>query len=175
MKAVALIGFMAAGKSAVGRELAQRLQKNFVDLDEAIAQSALMTIGEIFERYGENYFRQEEQRALEHFAVQKDIVLATGGGAVLNEKNRAILNERFFVVSLSATPDMIWQRVQKDGATRPLLAGYDDPLARIKTLLKERAPFYEKADLFIDTSQKTVAEIVEMIVNVWRNDDAYYC
>jgi shikimate kinase len=159
---IALIGFMAVGKSAVGRELARRLGRRFVDLDKLIEKAEGMGVTEIFSRKGEPYFRKAESEALAKTLRQDGQVIATGGGVVMNKDNLRLLHKRSFVICLTASPEVIHRRVGT-AMQRPLLRE-GDVAERIQELMKEREPNYAKARASVDTSGLTVEEVVDKLV-----------
>ncbi|HEY7166761.1 MAG TPA: shikimate kinase [Candidatus Binatia bacterium] len=161
-KNIALTGFMGVGKSAVGRQLARRLKRRFVDLDRAIEKSAGLKVKQLFKQRGESAFRNLEQTVLAEILNEGRQVIATGGGAILNDQNLKLLKENAFVICLTASPDVIMKRVG-NGAKRPLLAGTNRQ-ERIEGLLKEREARYSLAHASIDTSDLTVDQVVEKIV-----------
>jgi shikimate kinase len=158
---IILTGFMGTGKSSVGQKVAQRLNKRFVDTDVVIATETGKTIAAIFAEQGEAHFRALERAAIARVSEAQDIVVATGGGAMVNEDNARRLKESGMVICLTAAPDVIWARVQNN-ADRPLLQG-ENPLDKIRLLLASRAEAYAKADLTIDTSTLSIDEVVETI------------
>lgn len=150
-----LIGLMGAGKSTIGRQLAKSLGCEFVDSDHEIEARTGASIPLIFDVEGEAGFRLREKRAIDELTRREYIVLATGGGVVLDPENRAHLKERGFVVYLYATVDHLLARTAKD-RNRPLLQTAD-PRARFEELMNVRDPLYrETADLVIDTGRRTV-------------------
>lgn len=163
MQNIILVGFMGTGKSAVGRLLAQRLNRVFLDLDRKIEKEAGHSIAEIFAKEGEAGFREREARAVREAVELKDHVIATGGGVMLREENIRLLKKCGRLICLTASPDAILQRTMATGPSRPLLAGHD-PRARVEQLLKLRAPFYAQADRTIDTSEKSVEQVAEEIL-----------
>ena len=164
MATIAIIGFMAAGKTSVAKLLAGRLHYEMIDTDEWIAEEQDLSIAEIFAASGEAYFRQLEHEMILRCTQMDNVVIATGGGAVLNAKNRALLQERCYLISLITNPRVVLERVQADGHTRPLLeSDSETPYQRICRLQEERKAYYEQADLVIDTSEKSLLEIVEII------------
>ena len=157
---------MAAGKSAVGRSLARRLKRRFLDLDKLIEKTERMKVREIFSRKGEPYFRQLEKVTLAEVLQRDGQVIATGGGIVLDEENLKLLQERSLLVCLKASPDVLLGRVG-NGRQRPLLAGADRA-KRVEELLKQREASYARAHAFVDTSDLTVDQVVEKIVELLK-------
>lgn len=150
-----LVGLMGAGKTSVGRTLAKRLRKSFYDMDQEIERSTGVKVPLIFEIEGEAGFRARESKALANLVQHKDIVLATGGGAVLSEHNRRLLSEHGTVIYLRAAPRDLWQRTRHD-KNRPLLQT-DDPLAKLQELFEQRDPLYQEvADIVVDTGSQSV-------------------
>jgi shikimate kinase len=164
-KNIALIGFMAVGKSAVGRTLAKRLRRRFVDLDRVIEKSEGLKVREIFEQRGEAHFRQVEKEQLAALLARSGYVIATGGGVVLDDENLALLKDQTFLVGLTAATDVILSRVG-NGATRPLLKA-GNRRERIEELLAQRQARYCQAHVTIDTSGLTLAQVVEKIVEAY--------
>jgi shikimate kinase len=164
---IALTGFMAVGKSAVGRSLARRLNLRFVDLDKAIEKAAGMKVQEIFRRKGEPYFRSLEKQILAQTLQQNGQVIATGGGAVTDEENLRLLREKTILVCLTASADAIHRRVGTV-SRRPLLRGGDVKI-RITELLHQRAPSYARAHASIDTTDLTVDQAAEKIIALLKS------
>jgi shikimate kinase len=159
-----LVGLMGAGKTTVGRQLAQRLRKQFIDADQEIERRTGVRITTIFEIEGEEGFRTREAQILEVLTALEDVVLATGGGAVLRPENRARLRSRGFVIYLRAQPRDLHLRTRHDKA-RPLLETAD-PLARLEALYRDRDPLYrEVADLVVETGRQSVSTLVEQLLN----------
>ena len=170
---VALIGFMGTGKTAVGKALAARLGKAFVETDALIERMAGKSIPEIFRQDGEIAFREMEIAVIKEAAAGENAVIACGGGAVLNKINTDRLKQRAVMVYLTASPAIILRRTADDKDGRPLLPA-EGRAAQVKELLRFRRPFYEgAADMKIDTSGLTVAAVAENIVNR-LNEDADY-
>jgi shikimate kinase len=159
---IALIGFMAVGKSAVGRKLARRLKRQFVDLDRIIEKCEGSKVRDIFEDKGEPYFRQLEKQALAHVLRENGQVIATGGGVVLHEDNLRLLQERSLIVCLMADVNAILRRAGSV-KQRPLLMTADKA-QRINELLEQRKEYYANAHVEIDTSDLTVDEVVGKIL-----------
>ena len=160
---VFLVGMMGAGKTSVGRLLAQRLGKRFVDADQEIEARCGVSIPVIFEIEGEAGFRARERQVIDELTRLPDIVLATGGGAVLAEESRRRLHERGRVVYLKASATEIWHRTRRD-RNRPLLAT-SDPQQRITELLTARDPLYaETAHLTVESTHESVKTMVTRLV-----------
>jgi shikimate kinase len=158
-----LVGLMGAGKTSVGRVLARRLGKRFVDGDHEIEARTGVRVAVIFEIEGEAGFRAREAHVLDALTSMHDIVLATGGGAVLLPENRAVLASRGFVIYLRAQPRDLWHRTRHDKG-RPLLQT-DDPLGRLQELYELRDPLYrETADLVIDTGRQGLGVLIEQLM-----------
>jgi shikimate kinase len=163
-KNIALVGFMGSGKSVVGRALAERLSLNFADLDEVIEDREKRPITRIFEDSGEAYFRKLEKSLVKEFSSKSGLVIACGGGVVMDEENMAGLKRSGVIVYLKTDPKIIYART-KGKSHRPLL-NVGNQEERIAGLLDKRRPFYEKADYTVDTSDKDVAGVVEDIIKI---------
>ncbi len=144
-KTVVLVGMMGAGKTAVGRTVAQMLGVPFLDSDEEIVTAAQMSISEIFERFGEPFFRAREAEVIARLMRARPCVLSIGGGAFLRPDTRALISEQGVSVWLKADLDLLWARVRHK-STRPLLRTAN-PRATLAQLLDERTPHYAEADL----------------------------
>lgn len=143
-----LIGMMGAGKTTIGRHLARRLHKRFVDADHEVEARTGATIPLIFEIEGEQGFRRRESEVIQQLSEERNVVLATGGGAVLNPENRRCLARTGIVVYLSVSPDLLWERTRHD-KSRPLLQ-VPDPRSRIENIYAQRDPLYrEIADIVV--------------------------
>jgi len=161
---IALIGFMGTGKTTVGRALAARLGREFIELDALIEKRAGRTIAEIFRQEGEPRFRELEIEAVKDVAARQNAVIAGGGGVVLNRINIDRLKINCIIVYLKASPEVILARTAADNTFRPLLA-VANRAAKIKELLAARRPLYEgAADIEIDTSTLDRDEVVEKII-----------
>jgi len=159
-----LVGFMATGKTAVGRELAKKKKWQFIDLDELIELRAKMAIAEIFAKNGEPYFRRIEKQALKDVAGESKFVVACGGGIVIDRDNVNLMKQTGLIFCLTASPKVILNRT-KGHIHRPLL-NVASPQKQIEFLLKLRAPYYALADKSIDTSKLSVKEVVDRIVKI---------
>jgi shikimate kinase len=153
-----LVGMMGAGKTTVGRRLASRLGRQFIDSDEEIERAAQMSIPEIFEQRGEAEFRAGEMRVIARLLKEKDIVLATGGGAFVNPQTRALVKSDAISIWLKADLDVLFERVSRR-SNRPLLKTAD-PKGTLEKLIADRYPIYEEADVTVisrDVPQDNVA------------------
>ncbi|MBC7197387.1 MAG: shikimate kinase, partial [Deferribacterales bacterium] len=158
-KNIYLVGFMGTGKSTVGRALADKTGKIFKDLDDIIEERENKKIVDIFEEKGEEYFRRLESEVIEEVSKSKNYVVATGGGAIVNPTNFQKLKESGVLISLAASPEAIYERV-KDSKDRPLL-NVENPIEEIKRMMFERAYYYIKSDHIIETTDRSIEEIVE--------------
>jgi shikimate kinase / 3-dehydroquinate synthase len=165
-RSIVLIGMMGAGKTSVGKRLAQKLGLTFVDADDEIEAGAQMTISEIFERFGEQYFRDGERRVIARLLEDGPKVLSTGGGAFLNEETRRRVAERGVSVWLKPEFETLLRRVRKR-SNRPLLRT-EDPEATLRKLLEERSPTYALADLTIETRDGPHDVAVEALIGALR-------
>jgi shikimate kinase len=169
MRAVILTGFMGTGKSSVGTVLARMTGWEFMDLDALIVQAAARTINELFAEHGEPYFRSLESAELRKVAERSgNLILATGGGAVLAPENRAIFKQMGAVVNLTATPDVISARL-RHADDRPLLSD-GAALEKIERMLREREPCYTEADIRIDTAGKKIEDVAAEILAYLEKD-----
>ncbi len=153
---------MGAGKTSVGRVLARKLGLSFRDLDEVIRKELGMAIPEIFSRFGEDFFRNEESKALRSVAQAKNQVVATGGGVILRDENWEAMSNHGVTIYLKASAEILWSRV-KSNTSRPLLQ-VENPLERLQELLSKRISLYEKADLIVNTKNISPADIAEKII-----------
>ena len=161
---IALIGFMGTGKSAAGRALAGKTGKTLVEVDALIEARAGKSIKRIFAEEGEIAFREYEIAVIKELSPRKNLVLACGGGVVLNKINIDRLKQESMVIWLTASTEAIMQRLKTSGDTRPLMPGKSNE-NDAQSLLLFRQPFYERAaDLQVDTSGLSVAQVVENIL-----------
>ncbi|OUM88244.1 MAG: hypothetical protein BAA01_08750 [Bacillus thermozeamaize] len=157
---IIVIGFMGTGKSTVGASLAKRMGWTWVDTDQRIEAEEGRPISELFEKEGENYFRQRETAILQSVLKNRCQVVTTGGGIVLSPLNRQLMRENGWVVALTASADEIVRRLAGD-ATRPLLRGSLEE--RVRRLLKERDGLYDFAHFKVDTTGKTIEDVTAEI------------
>lgn len=161
-RTIALVGLMGVGKSTVGRRLAKRLGLPFEDGDHAIEDAAGMAVSDIFDQFGEAEFRAGEARVMRRLLEGPRIVLATGGGAILNPETRTLLKERAVTIWMRADLDVVVSRVQRRD-TRPLLRGRD-PRKALATLAEARQPIYAQSDVTVDVGGGAHGEAVEAIL-----------
>lgn len=161
-RSVVLVGMMGAGKSTVGRRLAKQLGVEFVDSDEAIEQASGMSAAEMFERYGEEQFRDGERRLVARLVDGDVRVIATGGGAYADPATRKLLNERTITVWLDAPIEILAERTGKRD-TRPLLRN-GDRKATLDRLMQTRRPAYSEAHIHIRSGNGAHAQVVEAII-----------
>ena len=170
---IALTGFMGTGKTVVGRTLADKLGREFIELDSLIEQKAGQTIPEIFEQGGEIAFRELEIEVVSEVAGKKSAVIACGGGVVLNKINIDRLKKECIIVYLTASPGVILKRTLADKNERPLLNAADR-LAAIRELSKFRKPFYQRAaDIKVDTTKLDIKSVVAQIIDKLKEDESF--
>lgn len=168
-RSIVLVGLMGAGKSTVGKRLARRLGLPFVDSDEEIERAADHSISEIFDRFGEDGFRDGERRVIARLIEGPKKVIATGGGAFINPATRRLILERCIAIWLDADLETLAERVARRD-TRPLLRG-KEPLPLLRTLSEQRTPFYAEAHLHVVSPPAPHERAVELIIDAlaeWR-------
>jgi shikimate kinase len=169
-RTLVLVGMMGAGKSSVGKRLAQALDLPFKDADDEIEKAAGRTISEIFAQHGEAEFREGERRVIARLLDEPPHVLATGGGAFVNDSTRALVKAKAVSVWLKADPDVLARRVgRKDN--RPLLRG-KDPRKVLAELLAVREPAYSQADLIIESNEGPHQHTVEAIIAALKDRES---
>ena len=161
-----LTGFMGTGKSTIGRLVAARLSRPFIDMDEAIEQQAGQTIPEIFNSQGEAAFRRLESQVCAELAARDGLVIATGGGALVNPTNRALMEQSGLIICLTATSEALLERLAGNG-NRPLL-NKPNPAQEIARLLAARAAAYAVLPHHVDTTALDPEQVTEMIINLWH-------
>jgi shikimate kinase len=164
MSGMVLIGFMGTGKTAVGQRLAEQLGLEFIDLDALIEKKMGISISNIFREYGESYFRRIEKQTVNEICRRNDLVVATGGGVVLDRENIINLKKMGLLIHLVAQPEVVLDRIAND-RQRPLME-VKDRQRRIEALMSKRTPFYECADVEIDTSELSIQEVADRIKNI---------
>lgn len=157
-----LVGMPGAGKTTVGRQLARRMQRTFVDADHEIEARTGVRIPLIFDIEGEQGFRDRESRVLVELSAQSNLIIATGGGAILRPENRAALKQGGIVVYLHATPHLLFERTRLD-PNRPLLQ-VADPMKKIEELFAERDPLYrEVANITVNSLGGSIGHLVKQV------------
>lgn len=161
-----LTGFMGTGKTTVGYILAQKMTRLFIDMDEEIENRAGMAIREIFVTQGENAFRQRERTLCRELAQEQSMVIATGGGTLVDAVNRDLMMKNGVVFCMTATPEILLERLKED-MSRPLLQT-PDPVVRLQELLAARTEAYAAFLHHIDTTDLSPEQIAEVIYDTWR-------
>ncbi len=159
---------MGTGKTSTGRVLAMKLGTRFIDTDKLIEKEAGTLIREIFKKLGEPHFRGLEREIVRKVSEENGVVIAVGGGAIVNPANLADLKRHGIVVSLTASPEVILSRVERN-LDRPLLK-VEDKLGKIKELIAVRAHFYEKSDITVDTDFKNPEQVADEILEAVRRE-----
>ena len=177
-KPLVIVGLMGAGKTRIGRQLASTMGLNFYDSDDEIEQAAGMPVSEIFERFGEDYFRDGERRVIERlvdesYAASSHYVIATGGGAIMTKETQDLLLAKTHLVWVRADIDVMVERTARRD-TRPLLKS-GDPREILTTLMNKRYPVYEKADIVVESHNGPVEAVMnqalDKIYNFLRYDN----
>lgn len=157
-----LVGMPGAGKTTVGRQLARRMQRRFVDADHEIEARTGVRIPVIFDIEGEQGFRDRESKVISELAGQSDQIIATGGGAILRPENRAVLRQGGTVIYLNVLPSLLYERTRLD-PNRPLLQ-VEDPRQKLVDLFNQRDPLYrEVADIIVDSLGGSIAQLVKQV------------
>ena len=163
-KNIVLIGLMGSGKSAIGRTIAKKLGRRFIDTDRYIERKAGKTIPEIFEE-SEARFRTIEKETIKKISQYIGIVIATGGGGIKDPENFKYLKESGWIIALYASPDILYKRIEGK-RVRPLLLNQEDPVKKLEEINNERKSMYAKADFQIDTENKEINDIADEIINL---------
>ena len=164
---IVITGFMGSGKSIVAEKLARKLGMEFIDMDQIIEKQG-MSISDIFARYGEKYFREQENKLVKELSQKENMVIATGGGTLLSADNAKMLSEKGEIICLYADSKVLYNRVKRKD-NRPLLRG-GNLLDRINQLIEERKKIYDNIKLKIDTSDLNIQEVVDKIVDILKNE-----
>jgi len=162
-KNIILTGFMGTGKSTIGRLVAAKLNREFVDMDALIEEREGRPISRIFAESGEPYFRHLEAELCAELATQAGLVIATGGGALVSEANLRVMEATGLVICLECDPELLWQRIGQ-GEDRPMLAGRDEGrFARLAALLEQRQPAYARIREHLDVTHLSPEEASRQI------------
>lgn len=161
-KKVALIGMMGCGKSTIAKLLSEKLNIDFIDLDEIFETRNQIKIKDFFQKFGEETFRKSETELLKEFSIKDNIIISTGGGIIVKEENRNILfNQDIYTIYLKTSVETIYERIKQD-KSRPLLL-VNNPKEEIKKILNKREEYYNLANLIIETDNITKEEVAEII------------
>jgi len=163
-KNIIITGFMGTGKTAVAKELAQKLKMEFVDMDQIIEEREGIKITAIFKIYGEEYFRELENKLVKELSKKENMVIATGGGTFLSLDNLKILNRKGKIICLYADSQTIYNRVKKENK-RPLIKG-DNILNKINRLLEKRKKIYDNFKWKVNTTNLNISEVVDKIISL---------
>src|SRR3989338_4223173 len=166
---IVLIGLMGSGKSAIGRTIAKKLGRRFIDTDRYIERKAGKTVAEIFQTDGESAFRNFEKESIKKISQYVGIVIATGGGAIKDPENFAYLKESGWIIALYASPETLYKRIEGK-RIRPLLLNQEDPVKKLEEILNERKTMYAQADFQVDTEGKEIDQIAEEIIDLLNID-----
>jgi len=166
MRPIALVGLMGVGKTTVGRRLAKRLDRRFYDSDDEIEYASGRSVAGYFRDYGEPAFREGETRVITRLLDQEDIILATGGGAFINETTRAVLKEKALTIWLHGDFETIMERVLRND-DRPLLQ-VEDPRAKMRELMTARNPIYKQAHIHVKIARGPHIRTVNRVLKAVR-------
>lgn len=162
-KPVILVGMMGCGKSTVASIVAKKLGYEFLDIDEIIVKNVGCSIVEIFKYQDEEYFRKKEYEALTFALEKNNVIIASGGGAYINDKSRKLIEEKSISIWLNATCEVIYRRV-KYKKTRPLIANTTDVKKSVYNLYEKRRPIYQQAKIHVDTSNLNQFQAADIII-----------
>lgn len=165
---VILTGFMGTGKTSLGKLLATKLGRPFVDIDKKIESEQKISIPKIFEQFGEEYFRELEKSAVKELSERRGLVIATGGGTIKDEENLRLLKSSGVLICLTTEPEEIFNRTARRGERPVLDGGGNQRLETIKRLLAERKQFYDRADYQVDTTEWSPLQIIDDICKYLR-------
>jgi len=167
-KNIVITGFMGTGKSVVAKELARKLKMEFIDMDRIIEERQGTSIADIFTRYGEKYFRAQENKLVKELSQKENIVIATGGGTLLSSDNARILSQRGQIICLYADSQTIYNRVVRKN-NRPLLKG-KNVSSEINRLLEERKKICDNIKWKIDTTNLNVQEVTDKTITLLKSE-----
>ena len=165
---VILTGFMGTGKTSLGKLLATRLGRPFIDIDKKIEDENRMSIPKIFEQYGEEHFRALKKAAVKELSERRGLIIATGGGTIKDEENLNLLKNSGVMICLTTEPEEIFNRTARRGERPVLDGGGNERLETIKKLLAERKKFYDRADYQVDTTNWSPIQIIDDICRYLR-------
>ena len=168
MNNITLVGFMGTGKTTVAKLLSRSLNMHYVSSDDLIEEKEGMSINSIFREKGEEYFRASESDVLREILDREGQVVDAGGGVMLDEENVRLLREHSILICLTADAETVYERTGRQ-SHRPLL-NVEDPLGKIKELMRKRRSFYDKAPYHIDTSSFNIEETLKAVKNVVEKD-----
>lgn len=174
-KNIVLIGLMGSGKSTIGRTIAKKLGRRFIDTDRLIERKTGKTVAEIFDGEGESAFRKIERETIKKISQYIGIVIATGGGALKEIENFKFLKESGWIIALYASPSTLYQRIAGK-RIRPLLLNQEDPVKKLEEVFNERKNAYAMADFQISTENKNINQIADEVIDLLniKNKDTSY-
>ena len=164
-KIMVLTGMMGSGKSIVGKNLALKLKRDFIDSDLEISKASALSINEIFDQFGEEYFRSGEKKIIKKFLLEKNknLVLSIGGGAFIDKELRNLINNKSISIWLNASYNTLLKRLNKNTKNRPLFFGHELKV-KLQELIDQRTKYYKLAHLEIDVNGLRVSGIIENII-----------
>lgn len=170
-KIIVLTGMMGSGKSTIGKNLALKLKKNFIDSDIELSKASGLTINEIFEQFGEEYFRYGEKKIIEKYLSKKNksTIISIGGGAFLNKELRELINKKSISIWLNASYNTLLKRLNRNIKNRPIFKGHKLKI-KLQELIDQRTKYYKLAHYKIDVDNLHIPEIVDNIINQLENN-----
>ncbi|HOV22483.1 MAG TPA: shikimate kinase [bacterium] len=169
-KNIILTGFMGTGKTLIGNIVADKLNMEFIDTDKVIEEREKDRIARIFQVKGEEYFRKLEEKVINEICKKENCVIATGGGAIIREKNYNNMKKSGIIICLEAEPSIILLRTSTT-EDRPLLLKNKDAISTIRYLINSRKKYYDKADYKIDTTSLSPEQAGEKIIEIWKKEN----
>jgi shikimate kinase len=158
------VGLAGSGKTTIGRGVAERLGREFIDLDqEILRREDRATVGEVFRAHGEAYFRQIESAITEELSRKTSLVIAPGGGWIMTPRSVEMMRRVSYLIYLKVSPETALERIGADVGNRPLL-DHPDPLGELRRMLEVRGPKYEDADLIVDADKAPAGELIDQLI-----------
>ena len=175
-KIIVLTGMMGSGKSTIGKNLALKLKRDFIDSDLEVAKASALSINEIFDKFGEEYFRSGEKKIIEKYLSEKNknLVLSIGGGAYINKELRNLINNKSISIWLNASYSTLFKRLNKNTKNRPLFLGHELKV-KLQELINQRTSYYKLAHIEIDVNALHISEIVDNIIKQLENNHNKIC
>jgi len=175
-KIIVLTGMMGSGKSTIGKNLALKLRREFIDSDIEVSKASALSTSEIFDKFGEEYFRSGEKKIIKKYISERNenLVLSTGGGAFLNKELRDLINNKSISIWLNASYNTLYKRLNKNTKNRPLFHGHELKI-KLQELIEKRTKYYKLAHFEIDVNGLHITEIIDNIIKQLENNYNEIC